>query len=37
MKQELLNDLQRLLKCPIPKVEYAGEGAFTHGTARRVS
>lgn len=28
MKQELLDDLQRLLKCPIPKVQYAGEGAL---------
>lgn len=28
MKQELLDDLQRLLKCPIPKVEYAGEAAL---------
>ena len=28
MKQELLDDLQRLLKCPIPKVQYAGDGAL---------
>lgn len=28
MKQELLDDLQRLLKCPKPKVQYAGEGAL---------
>lgn len=28
MKQELFDDLQRLLKSPIPKVEYAGEGAL---------
>lgn len=29
MKQELLDDLQRLLKCPKPKKEYAGEGALS--------
>lgn len=28
MKQELLDDLQRLLKCPKPKTEYAGEAAL---------
>lgn len=27
MKQKLLDDLQRLLKCPIPKEQYAGGAA----------